>query len=249
MGGGAGGGADRGGCRAGGRWGEPLGGSGARGAYPEARRLHRHVSGLVHPSLDETLPDGVELPVGLAGASSLVLAAPTLRPHLVVGGVVASLEALVTHGVRPGGKAPAAEVTAEALAEAKSLMPCLGAVLDGTLWGLEAGATGQTCVARNVLLAGSDPVAVDAVALRLAGVDPLRVPWLRLCVQRGLGHGEGDSLQVVGRRDLLDLDFGLRGDTFAAGKVSSLGGPVGRWRRRRSADSARETGWAALCEG
>ena len=181
----------------------------AQAADAEFLRPHRHVSQQLHPSLDAVLPGGVQLPVGLAKGPAVLLTSPTMQPRWGLAGAAQMLQSVVTCGAAASRKAPAVEVTAEAVGVAREVMPRLGAVLDGTLWGVGGGAGGQQCVARNVLLAGTDPLAVDAVAMRLAGIDPARVPWLRLCRDRGFGRVMPADIQVVGRTDLLDLDFGL----------------------------------------
>ncbi len=224
----------------------------AQGAGPEFLRVHRHVSRLLHPALDAVLPEGVQVPVGLTEGPALLLTAPALSPGWGVAGGAALLQSLVARGAKPSRRAPAAEVAAEAVGVARELMPEMGVVLDGTLWGVAEGPRGSPCVARNVLLAGTDPVAVDTVAMRLAGVDPRRVPWLRICADRGFGQASPTDIRVVGRTDLLDLDFGLsdldldpRRGPFGAdggGPVLSLLGPAARLLRRRG----RQTAPAAL---
>lgn len=218
-------------------------------------RNHRHNSQLLHPALDAILPAGVQLPVGLASGPSLLLPVPSLRPGWGVSGAVEMLQRLVTQGAAPGRRAPAAEVAAEALGVARELMPEMGVVVDGTLWGVTEGAGGQSCVARNILLASRDPLAVDAVAMRLAGIDPVRVPWVRICWDRGFGQAHPSAMKIVGRTDLLDLDFELKGGTFAAprdGLLNKALGPVGsllgRAGNKNAAGGLADTAWGQLYE-
>ncbi len=227
----------------------------AKEAGPEFLRKHRHVSQLLHPALDAILPDGVQVPVGLASGPSLLLASPALRRGWGLAGAVDMLQRLVTCGAAPRRRAPIAEVAAEALGVAREVMPDLGVVIDGTLWGVPEGAGGRNCVARNILLAGSDPLAVDVVAMRLAGIDPLRVPWVRICMDRGFGQAHPSSVRVVGQADLLNLDFDLQGGTFAADRGRGLTSPLGSLGRligRRGGDKAgsglTETAWGRLYE-
>jgi hypothetical protein len=52
---------------------------------------------------------------------------------------------------------------------------------------------------KNVLLASSDQVAIDAMAAKLMGFDPLSdVKFIRLANERGLGCGDPRSIEVVG---------------------------------------------------
>ena len=136
---------------------------------------------------------------------------------------------------------PGAEVRADTVALLRELFPAIGAVLDGTLW--HVGPHGRV-VARHVVIAGNDPVAVDAVALRLAGYAPRDVPWLRHCAERGLGAVDPADMRLTGHTDLLALDFALPEPTFAR---RALPGPIGRWLSRpRSARSRSGGPWRAL---
>lgn len=212
-------------------------------------------SDLLHPALDAVLPHGVQVPVGLAKGPALLVSSVAMRPEWGVGAASVLLRSLVTGGAgrehRLGGqrKAPAAEIIAEAVGVAREIMPGLGVVVDGTLWGVWSGPGRRGCVARNVLLAGTDPVAVDAVAMRLAGLDPGQSPWLRICHERGFGRILPTEIRIVGRQDLLNLDFGLLGGTFAARQQSlwsGWGSPLARWwqRARRQAPTATLAGTA-----
>ncbi|MGE5588785.1 MAG: DUF362 domain-containing protein [Clostridia bacterium] len=52
----------------------------------------------------------------------------------------------------------------------------------------------------GAILASEDPVALDTVALRLAGVDPMRVPYLRAAREVGAGSTRPEEIEVVGAR-------------------------------------------------
>ena len=56
---------------------------------------------------------------------------------------------------------------------------------------------------RNIVFAGNDLVAVDAVATRLMGMNPLDMEYLQLGQRRGLGIADLDRVQLLG--DLEDL--------------------------------------------
>lgn len=53
-------------------------------------------------------------------------------------------------------------------------------------------------LALNRLIAGSNPVAVDSVLARLAGIAPAEVPLLRIAAERGLGPIAADAIDVFG---------------------------------------------------
>ena len=126
----------------------------------------------------------------------------------------------------------------------------MGVVMDATLWGVARG-RGIEPVARNVLLAGKDPVAVDAVATRLSGLDPRHVPWLRLCKERGLGAVAEADIQLAGSRELMDLDFQVSPDTLGSesrkGQFVPGGGWLWRmWRKPRILKKHQGSPWGRL---
>ena len=104
-----------------------------------------------------------------------------------------------------------------------------GAVIDATVVGEGRHATALAPVAAHLLLAGRDPVAVDAVACRLVGIDPLRVPTLARLDRAGLGCADPQAIVLVGDVGAMPPTLGLAavpGPRSAAG----AGGP--RWWRR-----------------
>jgi uncharacterized protein (DUF362 family) len=71
-------------------------------------------------------------------------------------------------------------------------------IIDG-LWGQEGfGPISGTPRQMDVLIAGSNPVAVDAVASRVMGLDPAQVPVCFLAYLQGLGPLEADDIEVLG---------------------------------------------------
>jgi hypothetical protein len=93
---------------------------------------------------------------------------------------------------------------------------------------------------------------VDAVATRLAGADPRRVPWLRLCAERGVGETRLERIQVVGQTQVLERDFALPAPALVASARLQRGR---RWadlaydvlKRRGVERNQRGTPWGRLC--
>ncbi|MCX9084313.1 MAG: DUF362 domain-containing protein [Candidatus Methanoperedens sp.] len=50
----------------------------------------------------------------------------------------------------------------------------------------------------SAILASSDPVALDAVACRMVGIDPFMVPSTRLAHEQGMGTGDISNINIVG---------------------------------------------------
>jgi uncharacterized protein (DUF362 family) len=75
------------------------------------------------------------------------------------------------------------------------------AVMDGTFVGDGPGPRCMIPHVKNVLLASSDQVAIDALAARLMGFDPLSIRYIRLAHELGLGCGDVRDLEIVGDVD------------------------------------------------
>jgi len=54
---------------------------------------------------------------------------------------------------------------------------------------------------KNVLLASADQVAIDAMAAKMMGFDPLSIPFIRIAHDMGLGCGDPREIEVVGDED------------------------------------------------
>jgi len=61
----------------------------------------------------------------------------------------------------------------------------------------------------NLLLASADQVAIDAIAARIMGFDPLAIPYLRMCHERGLGVADPRDIEIVGDAEAAEARFGF----------------------------------------
>jgi uncharacterized protein (DUF362 family) len=75
------------------------------------------------------------------------------------------------------------------------------AVMDGTFAGDGPGPRCMVPHVKNVILASADQVAIDAVAAKLMGFDPLSIRYLRLAHDAGLGCADPREIEIVGDRD------------------------------------------------
>ena len=53
-------------------------------------------------------------------------------------------------------------------------------------------------VIKNYMLASADQVAIDAVAAKMMGFDPMRLEYIRLAHEDGLGVGDPRDIEIVG---------------------------------------------------
>ncbi len=58
----------------------------------------------------------------------------------------------------------------------------------------------------NAILASKDPVALDAVACKMVGIDPFMVPSTRLAHEQGMGVGDLSCINIVGE-DIKDMQI------------------------------------------
>jgi len=90
------------------------------------------------------------------------------------------------------------ETLVDLLAIQQEIHPGIFAVMDGTTAGNGPGPRTMTPVVKNVILASGDQVAIDAVAAKLMGFDPLSIGYIRIAHEQGLGVGDVRGIELVG---------------------------------------------------
>jgi hypothetical protein len=101
------------------------------------------------------------------------------------------------------------ETLVDLLSIQREIHPGILAVMDGTTAGNGPGPRMMEPVVKNVLLASADQVAIDAVAARLMGFEPLEIDYIRLAHERGLGVGDTREIEIVGD-DVAGEGWGFR---------------------------------------
>jgi hypothetical protein len=77
----------------------------------------------------------------------------------------------------------------------------------------------MTPVAKNVVLASDDCVAVDAVCAKLMGFEPMDHEFIRLAHERGLGTGRVEEIEILGDVDVESENWGFVTGNNAASRV------------------------------
>jgi len=90
------------------------------------------------------------------------------------------------------------ETLVDLLAIQKELHPGIFAVMDGTTAGNGPGPRTMYPEVKNIILASADQVAIDAIAAKMMGFDPLSIDYIRLAHDRRLGVGDPAEIEVVG---------------------------------------------------
>jgi uncharacterized protein (DUF362 family) len=158
--------------------------------------VHRFRSPLLR--LNEIFPEGIEIPALYPGKNVLHL--PTVKTHghaTTTGSIKNSFGGLLKE-VRHYAHKYMHEVLVDLMSMQRELHPGIFTVMDGTVCGDGAGPRTMVPVIGNVILAGADSVAIDAVAARIMGFDPLAIPYLKMCHDRGLGVADPRGIDLVG---------------------------------------------------
>lgn len=113
------------------------------------------------------------------------------------------------------------ETLVDLLAIQQEIHSGLFALMDGTTAGNGPGPRTMLPVVKNCMLASADQVAIDAVAAKLMGFDPLSIPYIRLAHEAGLGVGDPRDIQLVGD-DVAQESWGFSVGDNAASAVGDL---------------------------
>jgi hypothetical protein len=121
------------------------------------------------------------------------------------------------------------ETLVDLLAIQKEIHPGIFAVMDGTFAGDGPGPRCMIPHVKNYILASGDMVAIDAVAAKMMGFDPLSIKFIRLAHEQGLGCGDVREIEVTGE-DISGVNFHFDvGDTLASrGQKMIYWGPLKR---------------------
>ncbi len=159
--------------------------------------------------LNDIFPEGIQIPAIYPGRQILHL--PTVKTHghaVMTGSVKNSFGGLLKE-VRHYAHKYMHEVLVDLLYMQRELHPAVFTVMDGTVAGDGAGPRTMIPRVKNLLLAASDSVAIDAIAARLMGFDPMSIPFIRMAHERGLGIGDPRDIEVVGD-DISMENFGFQ---------------------------------------
>ncbi len=171
--------------------------------------------------LDKIYPGGSRIPSLFCGKNIVHL--PTVKCHIYTSTTGAMKNAFggllntrrhYTHSVIH-------ETLVDLLAIQKEIHTGLFTVMDGTFCGNGPGPRTMIPVEKGLILAGSDSVAIDAVAAKIMGFDPMKIDYIRLAHEDGLGVGRIDEIEVLGE-DISKMNFMFSvGDNFA-GRFGNL---------------------------
>jgi uncharacterized protein (DUF362 family) len=144
----------------------------------------------VHPANARTLR---KVKIARTALESTIVSVPKLKPHRLAGATL-SLKNMM------GAMAPKGSMhghLSQNIVDLASVIKPSIAVIDGIIAG-EGHETSGNPVEMNLVIAGTDPVAVDTVGAAVMGIRPENVKHLRLAEERGLGTCNPERIQVLG---------------------------------------------------
>jgi uncharacterized protein (DUF362 family) len=170
--------------------------------------------------LNEVYPKGFMIPRRFLGENIIHL--PTTKTHVfttTTGAMKNAFGGLLNerrHWTHP----VIHETLVDLLMIQKKIHRGVFAVMDGTFAGDGPGPRCMVPHVKNVILASADQVAIDAVAAKLMGFDPMQMKYIRLAHDAGLGCGDPREIEIVGdldaARENWHFDGPFRKMTFAS---------------------------------
>ena len=172
--------------------------------------------------LDKIFPEGIRIPDYFEGKNIVHL--PTVKCHIYTTTTGAMKNAFggLLNTRRHYTHSWIHETLVDLLAIQKEIHSGIFAVMDGTTAGNGPGPRTMYPEIKNVVLASGDQVAIDAVAARLMGFDPLSIGYIRLAHEAGLGIGDPRDIELVGDTDLANESWNFRVGDNGASRVGDI---------------------------
>jgi uncharacterized protein (DUF362 family) len=172
--------------------------------------------------LDRIFPEGIHVPDYFFGKNIVHL--PTIKCHIYTTTTGAMKNAFggLLNTRRHYTHSWIHETLVDLLAIQKEIHSGLFALMDGTTAGNGPGPRTMFPVVKNVILGSGDQVAIDAVAAKLMGFDPLGIPYIRLAHEAGLGIGDPREIEVVGDASLAEESWGFSVGDNGASRIGDI---------------------------
>ncbi len=173
------------------------------------------------PALDRVYPGGFRIPHEFLGTNIVHL--PTIKCHIYTTTTGAMKNAFggLLNSRRHYAHSHIHRTLVDLLIVQKEIHAGLFAVMDGTHAGNGPGPRTMTPVQKDIMLASSDQVAIDAVAARLMGFDPMSIDYICMAHEEGLGVGDPREIQLAGD-DVSNENWGFSVGDNLASRVGDL---------------------------
>ncbi len=182
--------------------------------------------------LHEIFPEGIFLPDYFFGKNIVHL--PTTKCHIYTTTTGAMKNAFggLLNTKRHYTHTWIHRTLVDLLAIQKEIHSGLFAIMDGTTAGNGPGPRTMFPVIKDVMLASDDQVAIDAVAAKLMGFDPMSLEYISVAHDDGLGVGDPRDIEIVGD-DVSQENWKFSVGDNAASKVGDVMwfGPMKRFQK------------------
>jgi uncharacterized protein (DUF362 family) len=181
--------------------------------YSPKRKMH---------VLDAIFPEGIHIPDFFFGKNIVHL--PTVKCHIYTTTTGAMKNAFggLLHNHRHYTHSWIHRTLVDLLAIQKEIHSGVFAVMDGTTAGNGPGPRTMFPVVKNVMLASADQTAIDAVAAKMMGFDPMSIEYIRVAHEDGLGTGDPRDIEIVGDADAAAESWGFSVGDNGASLVGDL---------------------------
>ena len=182
--------------------------------------------------LDHVFPDGIRIPDYFLGKNIVHL--PTVKCHIYTtttgamknafGGLLATKRHYTHSWIH--------RTLVDLLAIQKEIHSGLFAIMDGTTAGNGPGPRTMFPVVKDYMLASADQTAIDAVAAKLMGFDPMTLEYIKVAHDDGLGVGDPRDIEIVGD-DISRESWGFKVGDNGASVIGDLMwfGPMKRFQK------------------
>ena len=171
--------------------------------------------------LPKIFPEGIRIPEYFEGKNIVHL--PTVKCHIYTtttgamknafGGLLATKRHYTHSWIH--------RTLVDLLAIQKEIHPGLFAIMDGTTAGNGPGPRTMFPVIKNYMLASDDQVAIDAVAAKMMGFDPMQLEFINVAHEDKLGVGDPRDIEIVGD-DISGESWGFEVGDNGASKVGDF---------------------------
>jgi len=172
--------------------------------------------------LDSIFPEGIHIPDAFFGKNIVHL--PTVKCHIYTTTTGAMKNAFggLLHNHRHYTHSWIHRTLVDLLAIQKEIHSGIFAVMDGTTAGNGPGPRTMYPEIKNVMLASADQTAIDAVAAKMMGFDPMSIEYIRVAHEQGLGTGDPREIEIVGDADAARESWGFSVGDNGASLVGDL---------------------------
>ena len=160
--------------------------------------------------LDEIFPEGIYLPDYFFGKNIVHL--PTVKTHsyTVTTGALKNAFGGLLNIHRHYTHTWIHDTIVDLLAIQQEIHSGIFCTMDGTTAGSGPGPRTLIPYQKDVIIASSDQVAIDAVSAKIMGFDPMSIRYINHATERGLGQGDPREIEIVGMEEIAEESWGFK---------------------------------------